>query len=685
MERHFPESRNDELHRDSGLLYFLEMGNKGQELTATFKAMLNLTITFGALTGKTYGDPAFTVSATASSGLVVSFSSQTPSSCSTSGGNGTTVTIVAPGTCTIRASQAGNLTYNAAPNVDRSFTINKGNPVITWANPADITYPTTLSGTQLNATADVPGSFAYTPASGTVLNAGSNQDLRVDFTPSDTANYNSAFKIVKINVNKGNPVITWANPADITYPTTLSGTQLNATADVPGSFAYTPALGTVLDAGSNQDLRVDFTPSDTANYNSAFKIVKINVNKGNPVITWANPADITYPTTLSGTQLNATTDVPGSFAYTPASGTVLNAGSNQDLRVDFTPTDAANYNSAFKIVKINVNKGNPVITWANPADITYPTTLSGTQLNVTADVPGSFAYTPASGHVLNAGTNQDLRVDFTPTDAANYNSAFKIVKINVNKGNPVITWANPADITYPTTLSGTQLNATADVPGSFAYTRLPATCSTLVPTRTCEWTLLPGDTANYNSAFKIVKINVNKGNPVITWANPAEITYPTALSGTQLNATADVAGSFVYSPVSGSMVNAGINQDLRVDFTPTDAANYNSAFKIVKINVNKANQTVFVTQSAVSAAMYNTNFNVAATGGASGNPVVITTSGACIVNSGGNNSATILMISGIGVCTVEFKQVGNANYHEAPLVTQVTKAIAWTLQASISP
>src|SRR2546428_12425194 len=62
---------------------------------------------------------------------------------------------------------------------------------------------------------------------------------------------------------KGTPVITWATPADITYPALLSSTQLNATADVPGSFAYTPAAGTKLSAGPNQNLKADFTPTDT--------------------------------------------------------------------------------------------------------------------------------------------------------------------------------------------------------------------------------------------------------------------------------------------------------------------------------------------------------------------------------------------------------------------------------------
>jgi len=73
------------------------------------------------------------------------------------------------------------------------------------------------------------------------------------------------------------PIITWANPADIVYETLLSSTQLNATADVSGTFAYTPAIGTKLNVGDNQDLRVDFTPTDLAKYNIASKTVKINV------------------------------------------------------------------------------------------------------------------------------------------------------------------------------------------------------------------------------------------------------------------------------------------------------------------------------------------------------------------------------------------------------------------------
>jgi uncharacterized protein (TIGR02145 family) len=77
--------------------------------------------------------------------------------------------------------------------------------------------------------------------------------------------------------DKKDPIITWANPADISFGTLLNGTQLNATADVPGTFVYTPPIGTKLNEGANQDLKVDFTPTDVATFNAVSKTVKISV------------------------------------------------------------------------------------------------------------------------------------------------------------------------------------------------------------------------------------------------------------------------------------------------------------------------------------------------------------------------------------------------------------------------
>ncbi len=81
------------------------------------------TITFAPLADQMLGTAPFTVSASASSGLPVSFSSTTPATCTVSG---STVTLVAQGTCTIAADQAGNGTYLPAPTVTQSFFVTAG-------------------------------------------------------------------------------------------------------------------------------------------------------------------------------------------------------------------------------------------------------------------------------------------------------------------------------------------------------------------------------------------------------------------------------------------------------------------------------------------------------------------------------------------------------------------------------
>ncbi len=66
-------------------------------------------------------------------------------------------------------------------------------------------------------------------------------------------------------MSKAASTITWSNPTPIVYGTALGGAQLNASANVPGTFVYSPAAGTVFAAGS-QTLSATFTPNDTANY-----------------------------------------------------------------------------------------------------------------------------------------------------------------------------------------------------------------------------------------------------------------------------------------------------------------------------------------------------------------------------------------------------------------------------------
>ncbi|HEY1858987.1 MAG TPA: Ig-like domain-containing protein, partial [Gemmataceae bacterium] len=122
---------------------------------------------------------------------------------------------------TITAVYGGDVNYNGSTSGSVAEIVGKATPQVTWANPADIIYGTPLSATQLDAAADVAGAFIYTPATGTVLNAGANHVLSVSFTPGDTADYTTTTKTVIINVT----------PATLT----ASAVNFSATAGAPFS------------------------------------------------------------------------------------------------------------------------------------------------------------------------------------------------------------------------------------------------------------------------------------------------------------------------------------------------------------------------------------------------------------------------------------------------------------------
>jgi len=287
---------------------------------------------------------------------------------------------------------------------------------------------------QLNASSLVAGTFSYSPAAGTVLSAGS-QTLKATFTPTDTADYTTATATVTLTVNQATPAITWTAPAAIPYGTVLGSAQLNATSPVTGTFAYSPAAGTVLTAGS-QTLKATFTPTDTADYTTATATVTLTVNLATPAITWATPAAITYGAGLGSAQLDATSPVAGTFAYSPSLGTVLGAGPEM-LKTIFTPTDMTDYATATATVTLTVNQATPTIAWGTPAAITSGTALSAAQLDATASVPGTFIYIPALGAIPPVG-NDTLSVTFTPTDNVDYAAATASVTMTVNPPpNPV--------------------------------------------------------------------------------------------------------------------------------------------------------------------------------------------------------------------------------------------------------
>lgn len=114
------------------------------------------TINFGALSNQPFGTPPFAVTATATSGLPVSFASLTSSVCTVSGSN---VTLVSVGKCTIEASQGGNANYLAAASVDQSFQVTQASQTITFGPLSNQLYGAPPFAVSATATSGLPVSF----------------------------------------------------------------------------------------------------------------------------------------------------------------------------------------------------------------------------------------------------------------------------------------------------------------------------------------------------------------------------------------------------------------------------------------------------------------------------------------------------------------------------------------------
>ncbi|MEI7902905.1 MAG: hypothetical protein WCK89_21885, partial [bacterium] len=240
------------------------------------------TITFAPLSAKTYGDAPFGLTATASSGLTVSYESS-DTNVATVVSN--LVTILNAGGTTLTASQAGDANYSAADPVPQTLTVNKAGQTITFGALAPKTYGDAPFSLTATASSGLAVSYASSDTNVATV-AGSTVTLRkggstvITATQAGDANRFAAVPVPQtLTVFKATPVLTWNAPAAITVGTALGSNQLNAACGgVAGTFTYTPPAGTVLPAGVGQTLSVSFTPADTESYNSpADKQVAITV------------------------------------------------------------------------------------------------------------------------------------------------------------------------------------------------------------------------------------------------------------------------------------------------------------------------------------------------------------------------------------------------------------------------
>jgi hypothetical protein len=364
-------------------------GSSGTNFLTVSKA--DQTINFDTLATKTFGDPPFDVSATASSGLTVSFSSETPLTCSVSG---QTVTILGAGTCKILASVDGNDNYNPATK-ERPFTIEQA-ASSTTVDDAKAAY--SLSDQILTLTAKV------TSGAGTV-NEGT-----VTFTV-----WNGSTQIGSAAVSG---TVT-GNAASASY--TLPGGTAVGSYNIQGVYNGT-------DFGSstgNGTLTVDTPPVGRDDYYITYKNTALIVGAAAGVLVNDYDADgnplralkVSDPTYGNLTlTLDSDGYFDGSFTYTPTDP-------------NFTGTDTFTY---------KVNDGF--------VDNTDPVTVT---IYVLGDTTGPIAVNDA--YNLNKSSATTLTMDILAND--NDPSGNPLTAINLTTPAHGTLTFNPSDKTYMYTLT----------------------------------------------------------------------------------------------------------------------------------------------------------------------------------------------------------------------------------------
>jgi large repetitive protein len=418
-----------------------------------------------------------------------------------------------------------------------------------------------------------------------------------------SATYNTAYNASALQsiptATGGVGPYTYALASDSALPAGLSLSSAGVITGTPtanaGSYSFTVVA---TDTGSTDSSDNHYTVSQS---------YSLTVNQATATVALTNLAQTYNGSALSATATTTPANLTVGLTYSGSTIAPTAAGSYTVLAT----INDTNYSGTATGTLVISKAATTVSTWPTATGITYGSALSSSTLSGGSASPtGTFAWTTSST-IPNAGT-ASYGVTFTPTDTANYTTESGSVSVTVSKATPAITWATPAAITYGAALSSTQLDATANVAGSFVY--IPAAGTILnAGTSTLSLTFTPTDTANYSGVTQTVSQTVNQATPTIAWATPTTITYGTALSSTQLNATANVAGSFVYIPAAGAILGIGTNT-LLVTFAPTDATNYSSVTQTVLLTVTSSTTTTISSLSPANASAEGAAFTLTVTG-----------------------------------------------------------------------
>jgi hypothetical protein len=354
---------------------------------------------------------------------------------------------------------------------------------------------------------------------------------------------------------------TWTgNPQSVSVTTNPAGLNVvvtyNNNAGAPSNVGTYAVVATVSDP--------DYT--GTATGSLVISPIQAAVNLTIPTATWDGTAkSATATTTPSGLAVNITyggsTTSPsaaGSYAVVATVTTPNYTGSASGTLV-ISPASVTITLSGFSATYDGTTKAVGAVT--NPANIPLTITYNGSSTAPAA--AGSYAVLAAPGSSNYSGSaSGTLVVGQAPATFTLGN----LTTTYTGSAQPVTVIAAPSTVSYSVKYNGgISLPVTG---GSYS----------VVVTATD-----PNYSGGTSGTFTI-----QKATPTVTWPQPAAITVGSPLTATQLNATSSAPATATYSPVAGTVLQAGANQTLSVTFAPTDTVDYNSVTATTTITVNSA-------------------------------------------------------------------------------------------------
>jgi hypothetical protein len=265
---------------------------------------------------------------------------------------------------------------------------------------------------------------------------------------TDAGNYTLAQPTgLSANITEASAGLAWSAPSAITYGTLLSATQLNATASVPGTFVYTPALGTKLAAGAHT-LSVTFTPT-SSDYAAATTTVSITIDKKALTITASSeslPYGSAVPTITPSYSGFITGESSTSLTAQPECSTVYTrlSTANTSQATSCTGATAANYvitetNGAVTVTKrsVTVTASSPSRAYGDAQGTITPSYSSDFQNSDTSSVVSSMSCGTGFTNTSAAGTTHSTFCN--SGTATNYQFTYVNGSITVDKKTVAVT------------------------------------------------------------------------------------------------------------------------------------------------------------------------------------------------------------------------------------------------------